>query len=209
MAFYENPDDIFIRFRTSGKIYNIHRLFARTKVPSTLVRELLYADDFDIVTHLKEEMKRFMNRFSHVYNDFGLEIILKKIVALHNPVPGLPDTQPGIYVERKKLDVVHSFVYLGSTLIKECSFDNEIICALKKLLDHFRVLKNVFIPCITSNSKQRSCSIKHMLCCPSCMQVKRGRCISTYEELLNVSINDACNKYFAMDGNPTSQIQMY
>ena len=45
---------------------------------------------------------------------------------MHDPVPGLPYKEPAIYVERKKLDRVNSFVYLGSTIAEGCYFDNKI-----------------------------------------------------------------------------------
>ena len=71
-------------------------------------------------------MQYFMNCFAHAGKTFGLEINLKKIVVMHNLVPGLPNIEPAIYFKGKRLDVVHSFVYLGSMLAERCSFDNEI-----------------------------------------------------------------------------------
>ena len=41
---------------------------------------------------------------------------LKKTVAMYDPAPGPPYIEPFIFVESNKLDVVHSLVYLGSTL---------------------------------------------------------------------------------------------
>ena len=75
---------IYIRYRTSGKIDNIRRLLAHTKVSSSLVRLLLYVDDWNIVTHSEDEMQLFMNRVGHA---FGLEINLeKKSVDMHDLV---------------------------------------------------------------------------------------------------------------------------
>ena len=45
VAFYENSDSIYIRYRTSGCVCNVSRLLSQTKVSSSLLRELLYADD--------------------------------------------------------------------------------------------------------------------------------------------------------------------
>ena len=61
----------------SGKVYNIHRFLAHTKI-SYMVRDLLYADNCDIVTHSEDEMQCFMNHFGHTCKGFGLEINLKK-----------------------------------------------------------------------------------------------------------------------------------
>ena len=78
VAFNENPDGIYIRYRTSVKVYNIRILLTYTNVSSSLVRELLYADDCDIVTYSEYGMQRFMNRLAHICKAFGLEINLKR-----------------------------------------------------------------------------------------------------------------------------------
>ena len=75
-------------------------------------------------------MQHFMKRFANAYKDFGLEINLKKTVVIHDPVPGLPYKEASIYIERKKLDAEHSFVYLCSTLVED--FDNEIPLLIEK-----------------------------------------------------------------------------
>ena len=57
VAFYENSDGIYIRYRTSGSVFNVRRLLSQGKVSSSLVRELLYADDCDIVAHSEDELQ--------------------------------------------------------------------------------------------------------------------------------------------------------
>ena len=42
VAFYGNSDGIYIRYRTSGSVFNVRRLLSPTKISSSLVRELLY-----------------------------------------------------------------------------------------------------------------------------------------------------------------------
>ena len=137
VAFYENPDGISISYRTSGKVFNLKRFLAKTKVSFSLMRELLYADDCDIVTHSEAEMQRFMDRFSYACKAFGFEISLKKTVLMHDPAPGQPYVEPSIYVEDKKFNVVHSFVYLGSTLTEGCSLDKEISLRIEKTSGSF------------------------------------------------------------------------
>ena len=121
-AFYENSDGIYIRYRTSG---NVCRLLYQRKISSSLVKELLYVDDCDIVAHSEDELQCFMNHFS-ACNSFSLKINLKKTVVMYSPAPGSPYIEPVIFIEGNKLDVVHSFVYLGSMLSKGCSLDWEI-----------------------------------------------------------------------------------
>ena len=126
VAFYENSDGIYIRYRTSGSVFDARRLHSQTKVSSSLARELLYADDCDIVAHSEDELQCFMNHFVSACNSFGLKINLKKTVIMYDPAPGSPYIEPTIFVEGKKLDIVHSFVYIGSTLSGGCSLDREI-----------------------------------------------------------------------------------
>ena len=38
-------DGVYIRFRTDGKLFNLSRLRAKSKVQFQLIQELLYADD--------------------------------------------------------------------------------------------------------------------------------------------------------------------
>ena len=44
------------------------------KVSSSLVRKLLYANDYDIVAHSEDELQCFMNYFVSACNSFGLKI---------------------------------------------------------------------------------------------------------------------------------------
>ena len=140
VAFYENTDGIYIRYRTSGSVFNVPRLLSQRKVSSSLVRELLYADDCDIVAHSEDELQCFMNRFVSVCNSFGLKINLKKTVVTHDPAPGSPYIEPIIFFEGNKLDVVHSFVYLGSTLSDGCSLDREISFCIERASRSFSAL---------------------------------------------------------------------
>ena len=140
VTFYENSDGIYIRYRTSGNVFNVLRLLSQRKVSSSLVRELLYADDFDIVAHSKNELQCFMNHFVSVCNSFGLKINLKKTVVMYDPPLGSPYIEPIIFVEGNKLDVVHSFVYLGSTLSEGCSLGREISFRIERASRSFSAL---------------------------------------------------------------------
>ena len=51
-AFHDCDIGVFLRFRTSGKVFNLRRLKADTLVHDSLIRELLYADDADLLTSL-------------------------------------------------------------------------------------------------------------------------------------------------------------
>ena len=59
---------------------------------------------------------------------------------MYNPAPGSPYIEPTIFVEGNKLDVVHSFVYLGSNLSEGCSLDREISFHIERVSRPFSAL---------------------------------------------------------------------
>ena len=151
IVFYENSDGIYIRYQTSGSVFNVCRQLSQTKVFSSLVRELLYADDCDIVAHSEDELQCFRNHFVSACNSFGLKIKLKKTVVMYEPAPGSPYIEPTIFVEGNKLDVVHSFVYLGSTFSERCSLDREISFRIERVSQSFLALNKRVSPNMVSS----------------------------------------------------------
>jgi hypothetical protein len=124
---FKNCDiGVYIRFRTSGKVFNLRRFNSKSKTFQILVRELLYADDADLVAHTEEDMQMIMDKLSGACNVFGLTISLKKTYTMYTPPIGLPYVEPNIMVEGKRLNVADSFVYLGSTLSRDGTLDAEI-----------------------------------------------------------------------------------
>ena len=63
-----------------------------------------------------------MDRFSQACKDFGLTISLKKTNVLGQST----ETPPSITIDDYKLDAVHQFTYLGSTITDNLSLDAEI-----------------------------------------------------------------------------------
>ena len=87
-AFRDCNQGIYIRYRSSGKLSNIRRFAAQTKVLLALVCDLLYADDCDLVAHTESDMQCFMDRLSEACRAFGLTISLDKTVVMFQPAPG-------------------------------------------------------------------------------------------------------------------------
>ena len=141
-AFRDCNQGIYIRYRSSGKLFNIRRFAAKTKVLLALVRDLLYADDCDLVAHRESDMQCFMDRLSEACRAFGLTISLDKTVVMFQPAPGTVYVEPSIYTDGKKLKVVDKFTYLGSTINRFCSLDDEIALRLKKATGAFSALKH-------------------------------------------------------------------
>ena len=59
-------------------VRNERRFNTKTKNFSSLIRELLYADDADFVSHSEEDLQEIMNLFSTGCDAFGLTISIKK-----------------------------------------------------------------------------------------------------------------------------------
>ena len=59
---------------------------------------------------------------------------------MYDPPPGPPHIEPIIFVEGNKLDVVHSFLYVGITLSDGCSLDREISFRIERASWSFSAL---------------------------------------------------------------------
>ena len=139
-VFRDCNQGIYIRYKSSGKLFNIRRFAAKTKVLLALVRDFLYADDCDLVGHTESDMQCFMDRPSEACRAFGLTISLDKTVVMFQPAPGTEYVEPFIYTDGKK--IVDKFTYLASTINRVCSLNDEIALYLKKATGAFTSLKD-------------------------------------------------------------------
>ena len=76
------------------------------------VRDLLFADDAAITTHTQEVLQRLLDRFSDTCGHFGLPISLAKTQVMGQDIKEIPS----LFIHNYKLEVVHEFVYLRSTI---------------------------------------------------------------------------------------------
>jgi len=73
-AFEDTDIGVYIQYRTSGKLFNLRRFQARSKVLEALVRDLLFADDCGLFTHTVADMQILMNHFALSAQRFGMTI---------------------------------------------------------------------------------------------------------------------------------------
>ena len=59
-------EGVYLRTRSEGRLFNLARLRAKTKVFEVLIRDMLYADDAAITTHTEQELQILMDRFSRL-----------------------------------------------------------------------------------------------------------------------------------------------
>ena len=61
-AFHGNDDGVYLHTRSDGRLFNLTRLRAKTKVRPVTIRETLFADDAALVTHTEPALQRLVNR---------------------------------------------------------------------------------------------------------------------------------------------------
>jgi hypothetical protein len=141
-AFREGDIGIDIRFRTDGNIFNLRRLQAKTKVLEDTIRDFLFADDCALNAGTQSDMQESMDRFSKACTDFGLTISTKKTEIMYQPAPLVPYTEPSITLDGQKLAVADKFSYLGSTLSRTVSIDEEVTLRIARGSAAFGKLHN-------------------------------------------------------------------
>ncbi len=73
-AFKDCHEGVYIHTRTGGKLFNIARLRAKTKVTEVLIREMLFADDAALTSHtvdgLQQACQSLLLRLQGVWTDY-------------------------------------------------------------------------------------------------------------------------------------------
>lgn len=121
-AFKTSEDGVYIHTRSDGKLFNLARLKAKTKVRKVLIRELLFADDAALVSHSQQGLQSLVNSLAQACKGFGLTISLKKTEIMGQDV----SEAPTININDYTLKVVEEFTYLGSTVSQNSSLEPEL-----------------------------------------------------------------------------------
>ena len=144
-AFRDCESGINIRYRSDGKLFNLRKLQAVTKIKETIVRDLLFADDCALNAGDEQEMQQYMDKLSSACDNFSLTISTKKTEVMYQPAPGNQYLDPQILVNGQMLQAVESFTYLGSTLSHNATIDREITNRISKASSSFgRLRKTVW-----------------------------------------------------------------
>nr|VZH96724.1 unnamed protein product [Spirometra erinaceieuropaei] len=111
----------------------------QSRVSTTTVHELLFADDCALNTTSEEEIQRGMDLFSAACENFGLVINTQKTVVMHQSPPNTatPPNASQISVNGTQLHVVENFPYLGSTLSINTKIDDEVVRRILKASQAF------------------------------------------------------------------------
>ena len=98
-AFDTTTQGIYLRTRSDGRLFNLARLRAKTKVREDLIRDMLFADDAAVVAHTQEDIQSSMDCFSQACKDFGLTISLKMLSA-NSPTSSPPSLTTSLWTQR-------------------------------------------------------------------------------------------------------------
>ena len=120
-AFGESTEGINLRTMSGGNLFKLSRLRAKTRVYEKDVCDLLFADDAAITTHIREDLQQLLHYFSDVCRHFGLTITLAKMQVMGQDIK----EKSSLFIHYK-LEVIHEFVYLESTITDNLSIDSEI-----------------------------------------------------------------------------------
>ena len=94
-----------------GKLLNVRRLQAKTKVQTDVLNEFLYADDMDKNASSEAKMQRAMDQVSQSCDNYDLTISTEKTEVVHEPALGKQYNEPTITGNEQKLKVADKFNY--------------------------------------------------------------------------------------------------
>ncbi|BHF70267.1 hypothetical protein SprV_0301331700 [Sparganum proliferum] len=121
---------IRIAYRTDGNLLNQRRMHFQSRVSTTTVHELLFADDCALNTTSEEEMQP----------RHGL--VLRRLREFRSAAT--PPNAPQISVNGTQLQVVENFLYLGRTLSRNTKIDDEVANWISKASEAFGRLQSTF-----------------------------------------------------------------
>ena len=127
-AFDSSTKGVYIHTRHDGKLYNLARLRAKTKITCVLLREMLFADDAALASHTHDGLQRLLDRFFKACREFSLTISIKKTEIMAQDAP----SPPSISIGDSQLANVSNFKYLGSLISDNLSLEAEISARIGK-----------------------------------------------------------------------------
>ena len=132
VAFQDGDNGKPFMYRFDGKLFNLRRLQAKSKLQTEMLDEFLFADDMAKGAPKEEKMQNGVDQVSDSCDSYDLTISIKKTEVVYQPAPGKPYKEPTITVKGQRLQVVDKFTYLGSTFSKVVHIDDEVNARITK-----------------------------------------------------------------------------
>ena len=108
-------------YHFDGKLLNLIRLQAKSKVQTDMVDKLLYADDLAENAKSEEKMQGAVDRMSKACDNFQLTISTKKTEVVHQPAPGKPYSEPTITVNGQNFKLLINSPILEALSPEQCT----------------------------------------------------------------------------------------
>ena len=140
-AFQDCDNGIPMRYRFDGKLFNLRRLQAKSKVRTEVLDEFLFADDMAKGALTEEKMQKCVEQVSDSCDSYDLTISIIKTEIVYQPAPGKPYKEPTISVKSQRLQGVDKFTYLGSTLSRVVHIYDEVNARIAKASAAFGQLR--------------------------------------------------------------------
>ena len=116
-AFQDVDAGFPIRYRFDGKLLNVRRLQAKSRVQTDVADKPINVYDLAENAKSEEKMQGAVDRMSEAFDNFQPTFSTKKTEVVHQPAPGKQYSEPTITVNGQKLHFVDKFTYLESTLM--------------------------------------------------------------------------------------------
>ena len=131
-ALQNGDSGIPMRYPFDGKLFNLRRLQAKSKVQTEVLDEFLFADDMSKGAPTEEKMQKGVDQVGYSCDSYDLTISIKKTEVVYQPASGKPYKEPTITVKSQRLQVVDKFTYHGSTLSRVLHIDDEVNARIAK-----------------------------------------------------------------------------
>ena len=122
-AFQDGDNRLPIRYRFDGKLFNLRRLQATSKVQTEMFDGFLFVEEMAKCAPTEEKMQKGVDQVSDSCDNYYLTISIKKTEVEYQPAPGKPYKEHTITV---KLQVVDKFTYIGSRLSRVVHINDEV-----------------------------------------------------------------------------------
>ena len=109
-AFQDGDNGIPIRYCFDGKLFNLRRLQAKSKMLTEVLDEFLFADDMTKGAPREEKMQKGVDLVSDSCDSYNLTISIKKTEVVYQPAPSKPYKEPTNTVKGQRLKVVDKFL---------------------------------------------------------------------------------------------------
>ena len=125
----QSEDGIAISYRLDGSLFNLRRLKSKSKVRTSYVFDLQYADNAAYPAPTPLSLQRSITAINDAYRAGGMMVNTTKTEVLQyhfNAYQHDHDTIPTFMIEGEELKNVDNFKYLGSILSSFCDLEPEV-----------------------------------------------------------------------------------